>query len=110
MCEIVDGRLQYEEVSKYPSIDVDITLLSNTYAPIQAVIEDLQCPLIKKTKIIDIYSTESENAITIRITFSCKHRTLVREETQQIVDVLIHRLDCAKIHPKVNSNGCPTFK
>ena len=89
LSQIVDAGIHYEEASKYPGMEVDLTFLSNTYAPIQAAIAEANSPLIKKVKVIDLYSGKDGDAITVRLTFSCMDRTLTREEVQAITDNII---------------------
>lgn len=92
LSKIADDSIHYEEASKYPGMEVDLTFLSASYAPIQAAINAANSPLIKKVRVIDVYSGEDGNAITVRLTFSCADRTLTREEVQQITDGIIELL------------------
>lgn len=84
--------IHYEESSRYPGMEVDLTFLSGTYAPIEAAIREAACPLIKKVKVIDVYSDDNCDAITVRLTFSCMDRTLTREEVQAVTDGIIAAL------------------
>ena len=100
LSKIADAGIHYEEASKYPGMEVDLTFLSDTYAPIQAAIAEANSPLIKKVKVIDIYPGEDGNAITVRLTFSCMDRTLTREEVQQITDGILATLAAKGIRTK----------
>ena len=90
--EIENAGIHYEEASKYPSMEVDLTFVSDSYAPIKAVIESVESPILKKTKVVDIYSGEDGKAITIRLVFSSMDRTLTREEVQAVADEIISAL------------------
>lgn len=87
-----DAGIHYEEASRYPGMEVDLTFLSDSYAPIRAAVEGANSPLIRKISVIDQYRGEGGNAITIRLSFSCKERTLTREEVQQITDGIVQTL------------------
>jgi phenylalanyl-tRNA synthetase beta chain len=81
-------------------MEVDLTFVSNAYAPIRDCVAEVNSPLIKKIRVIDIYSGEEGNAITVRLTFSCPDRTLTREEVQQITDTLVEKLAAQGIRMK----------
>lgn len=87
--KIEDAGIHYEEVSKYPGMEVDLTLLSDSYAPIEQAIVNANSPLIKKVRVTDIYRGGDGKAITVRLTFSCMDRTLTREEVQDVTDGII---------------------
>ena len=88
-----NGGIHYEEASKYPGMEVDLTLLSDVYAPIEEAIANTGSPLIKKVKVVDIYRGGDGKAITVRLTFSCMDRTLTREEVQAVTDQIIGELE-----------------
>lgn len=100
LSQIVDAGIHYEEASKYPSMEVDLTFLSDSYAPIQTAISAANSPLIKNVRVIDIYSGEDGVAITVRLTFTCMDRTLTREEVQAITEKIIANLACSNIRQK----------
>lgn len=101
LSKLADAGIHYEEASRYPSMEVDLTFLSDSFAPIQAAITAANCELIKKVKVIDIYSGEGGNSITVRLTFSCKDRTLTREEVQSVTDGIIAALSANGISMKI---------
>ena len=100
LSQIADVGIHYEEASKYPSMEVDLTFLSNSYAPIQAAITNANSSLIKKVRVVDIYAGNDGNAITVRLTFTCMDRTLTREEVQTITDKIIADLASVNIYLK----------
>ena len=83
--------LKYKQVSKYPSIEVDLNFISDKFDVIDSTIKEVDSPLVKSVKVIDIYDGEDGRAITTRITFSCLERTLTREEVQEVVDKVVIR-------------------
>lgn len=87
--QISDAGIHYEEASKYPGMEVDLTFLSGVYAPIKQAIDNAASPLIKKVKVIDQYKGDDGNAITVRMTFGCMDRTLTREEVQAVTDGIV---------------------
>lgn len=97
---LTDEGILYEEASKYPGMEVDLTFLSDSYAPIRNAIEATGSALIKQVKVIDLYAGEEGNAITVRMTFSCMDRTLTREEVQAVTDSIIADLATANIRLK----------
>ena len=84
--------LQYKQVSKYPSIEVDLNFISDKFDVIDSTIKEVDSPLVSSVKVIDIYDGEDGRAITTRITFSCLERTLTREEVQEVVDKVVENL------------------
>lgn len=100
LSQIIDAGIHYEEASKYPSMEIDLTFLSDSYSPIQAAISAVNSPLIQKVRVIDVYSGEDGVAITVRLTFVCMDRTLTREEVQAITDKIIADLASINISLK----------
>ena len=97
---IADAGIHYEEASKYPGMDVDLTFLSDSFAPIAQVIEQENSPLIRKVKVADVYKGEEGNAITVRLFFGCMDRTLTREEVQAVTDSIVEKLAANNIRMK----------
>ena len=100
LSQIEDAGIHYEEASKYPGMDIDLTFLSDSFAPIAKVIEETNCPLIRKVKVADVYKGEEGNAITVRLFFGCMDRTLTREEVQAVTDGIIAKLETVGIRMK----------
>ncbi len=100
LSRIADAGIHYEEASKYPGMDIDLTFLSDSFAPIAKVIEDTNSPLIRKVKVADLYKGEDGNAITVRLFFGCMDRTLTREEVQSVTDGIVETLAANGIRMK----------
>lgn len=87
----------YEEASKYPSIDVDLTFMADKYEPIGKAIAKANSPLIKKEQLVGTYSDESGKSISIRLTFSHSEKTLTKDEVMDIIDSIIKDLESQNI-------------
>lgn len=87
-----NNSIKYSEPSKYPEMEIDVTFISDKYAPIGKAIEDAACPLIKSVKLLDTYTDEQGKSITVRILFSHNERTLTKDEVMEVVDSVIANL------------------
>ena len=94
---IADGGIHYEEASKYPGMEIDLTFLSDSYAPIRDAVAASGSQLIRKVKVAGTYRSEEGNTITVRLTFGCMDRTLTREEVQAVADGIIADLSAKGI-------------
>ncbi len=84
--------IKYEEASKFPSMEADLTFVCDTFRPISEAIEEENSPLIKRVSVVDTYSDDSGKSITVRLVFSHAERTLTREEVTADTDSIINRL------------------
>ena len=73
-------------------MDMDLSFISDKFAPIARAIENAKCPLIKKVEVTDVYEDDNSKSITTRITFAHPERTLTREEVQAVSDSIIDDL------------------
>lgn len=85
----------YDEPSKFPPIDYDISVV----IPKGVFFSDMaKCwanegkGILKSTKIVDSYDTETFHSETIRFVFSSNERTLSSAEVQEIMDAVIENL------------------
>lgn len=92
LSSISNSSIQYEEPSKFPAIEIDLSFVADKFAPIAKAIENAKCTLIKKVEVTDVYQGENEKSITTRITFSHPEKTLKREEVQTVTDSIISEL------------------
>lgn len=90
--EVAGKEIEYAETSKFPSIDVDLTFVTDKYEPIGKAIAKVNSPLIKNEKLVDTYTDENGKAITLRLTFSHDERTLTKDEVMKIVDDIVNEL------------------
>ena len=90
--ELTDAGIHYAEPSKFPNMEIDLSFVSETFAPIGKAIENANCPLIKKVEVTDTYRDENGKSITTRITFSNPERTLTTEEVMEVANGIIDAL------------------
>ncbi|MGN0458686.1 MAG: phenylalanine--tRNA ligase subunit beta [Eubacterium sp.] len=92
--KIENASISYEEPSKFPAMEIDLSFVSPVFAPIANAILKANSPLIKKVEVTDVYVDESDNSksITTRITFAHPEKTLTREEVQGVADEIISTL------------------
>ncbi len=89
---ISDAGIHYEEPSRFPAIEVDLSFITETFAPIGKAIENAKCPLIKKVEVTDTYRDGNGKSITTRITFSHPDKTLTRDEVMEVANSIIEEL------------------
>lgn len=97
---IADAGISYEEPSKYPSMEVDLSFVAERFEVIGKAIESANSELIKKVFVTDVYGDVSGKSITVRLIFSQQDRTLTREEVMSVVDGIIDNLKAEGIHLK----------
>lgn len=93
---------EYEPISKFPSIDRDISILVATtvrVGDILEIIQGVEPEHVNDVDLMDFYEDEKfggKKSLTFRIVFQAKDRTLtdaeVDKEIQKIIKVLIERL------------------
>ena len=93
LSRIGNASISYEEPSKFPEIEIDVSFVSEKFAPIAKAIESENCPLVKSVSVVDTYTDESGKSITVRIVFSHSEKTLTREEVMETVDKIIATLE-----------------
>lgn len=98
--EIKNASISYAEPSRFPEMEIDLSFISQTFAPISQAIKNAKCDLIKNVSVIDTYADETTKSITTRITFSHPERTLTREEVMAVVDGIVAELEAKGISLK----------
>ncbi len=86
--------ISYDEPSKYPGIDVDLSVIMKpgmTYAGIKAAWES-KSELLKDVSLIDVFETAEYESITLRFAFSSDEKTLSREEIEPVIAEIIAEL------------------
>ena len=68
---------------------IDLSFVSEAFAPIGKAIEAENCSLIKNVSVVDTYVDETGKSITVRILFSHPERTLTGEEVKKVTDHII---------------------
>lgn len=90
-----DMGITYEEPSKFPPIDYDLSLVipkGVLFSDLKEAWETLGTNILRNTKIVDTYDTENVHSITVRFKFSSNERTLSSAEVQEIMDKVIENL------------------
>lgn len=90
-----NASIEYEEPSKFPPMDYDISVIVPTgvfYSDLAECWKNEGEGILKNTKIVDTYDTENFHSITIRFEFSSAERTLSSAEVQKFMDRIIERL------------------
>ncbi|MBO5369362.1 MAG: phenylalanine--tRNA ligase subunit beta [Clostridia bacterium] len=101
---IENASIAYEEPSKFPEIEIDLSFVSDTFAPIAEAIENAKCQLIKNVSVVDTYADENGKSITSRLIFAHPDRTLTKEEVLDVVNGIVAELETKNIKLK---NGLP---
>lgn len=91
---IENASIQYIEPSRFPEMEIDLSFISKTFAPISIAIEEAKSPLVKNVYVTDIYEDENDGSksITTRIVFAHPERTLTKEEVTEVTDKIIATL------------------
>lgn len=90
---IINNSISYEETSKFPGIEIDLTFISDSFLPISKAILMDTSGLVSKVSVVGTYSDDSGKSITVRILFAHKERTLTSAEVKEVVDVIVNELD-----------------
>ena len=92
LTQVEPQPIVYEEPSKYPGMEVDMTFLADKYEPIEKAIAAANSPILKKARVTGTYADEAGKSITVRLTFSHSERTLTREEVMAVTDGIVDAL------------------
>lgn len=88
--------LEFDEPSRFPSIDYDLSLVINDSVRFDEMSEcwDIKSnPELRKVSVIDIYDSGISKSITVRLSFGLDDRTLTGEEVQARIDVILKKLN-----------------
>ena len=97
---IENASIKYEEASKFPEIEIDLSFVSETFSPIMKAIENASCALIRNVSVVDTYADENGKSITTRLIFSHPERTLTKEEVLEVVNGIVAELESRSIKLK----------
>ena len=87
--------IQYEEPSKYPSIEYDLSMdipAGVLFGNLRECWKDAEGKLLRRVGVVDTYDTEEIHRITVRLEFGSNERTLSSAEVQEVVDTIISGL------------------
>lgn len=96
-----DCGIVYEEPSKFPPMDYDLSLeLPNgvLYDNLTECWKKEGGSILKNTRIVDTYDTDTVHSITVRFEFSSNERTLSSAEVQEIMDKVIANLSAIGVN------------
>lgn len=86
---VASNGIVYEEPSKYPEVEADLTFLADSYKPIGDAIDGIKSPIIRKVSLANIYDDEQGRALTVHIVFSNQERTLTHEEVNGLLQDIV---------------------
>lgn len=96
MEKVVAEELQYSEISKYPGVTVDLSLITDKelrYENITDNIGQYSCEYLQSYHLVDIFEDEKllpgKKSVTVRFEFGSMDRTLEGQEIQSMVDGLL---------------------
>ena len=92
--------IKYDVPSKFPGIDIDISFVSDRFAPIGEAVRAAECSLIKGMEVVDTYRDENGQSITVRIYFAHPEKTLTKDEVMDVVNGIIDDLSAKGIEMK----------
>jgi phenylalanyl-tRNA synthetase beta chain len=94
--KVADVPLTYKEVSKYPGVTVDLSLLADKTLPYQSIVEyikEYKCDYLQSFYLTDIFEDEKllqgKKSVTIRFEFGSMERTLEGQEIAAMVEELL---------------------
>jgi phenylalanyl-tRNA synthetase beta chain len=99
--EKVDAEeLRYTEISKYPGVTIDLSLLTDKYLRYENIAEYLKeykSEYLQNFRFVDVFEDEKllpdKKSITVRFEFGSMERTLEGQEIQKMVDDLLRVLE-----------------
>ncbi len=84
--------IDYRVPSRYPGMEQDLTVYSDTYAPIAEAVRKVNSPLVQGVSVVSTFVDPLGKSISVRISFSHPERTLTGEEVQQVMDAIVAEL------------------
>ena len=92
--------IKYDEPSKFPGIEIDLSFVTDKFAPIGEAVKAADCALIKDIQVVDTYEDENGKSITVRLFFVHPEKTLTRDEVMNVVNSIIDSLAAKGIELK----------
>ena len=92
--EISENEIVYEEPSKFPGIDIDLSFIVGqdaTFGDIEKEFRNHPNENLKKISLVDVYEAEIRS-ITIRLHFVSAVKTLNKQEVQSYIDEVLAEL------------------
>lgn len=98
--EIGTNALDFNEPSKFPTVDYDLSLLipeGVRFEELSSCYQDKKIKNLLDVKVIDIYDVLPVKSITVRFVFGAEDRTLTSEEVQKNIDRIIENLSAVNV-------------
>ncbi len=95
--KLKNESIAYCEPSRFPEMEIDLSFVSDSFAPIGEAIKNQNCDLIKKVTVTDTYEDEAGKSITVRMLFVHNERTLTRDEVMEVANKIIDELGTKNI-------------
>ena len=96
--------LRYTEVSKYPGVTIDLSLLTDKelrYENIVEYVKEYKCVYLQSFRLVDIFEDEKQlpgmKSVTVRFEFGSKEKTLEGQEISTMVEELLAILNAKGI-------------
>jgi phenylalanyl-tRNA synthetase beta chain len=96
MEQVAAEGLRFNEVSKYPGVTVDLSLLTEKalkYESIVNYVKEYSCEYLQSYYLVDIFEDEKllpgKKSVTVRFEFGSMERTLEGQEIQAMVDGIL---------------------
>lgn len=92
------GDAAYREPSKFPGIDIDLSLLlpeGVKYAELSPAWESVDDSLLTGVSLVDSFDQNGRKSLTLRFAFASREKTLSKEEVQPVVDGIVAKLSAA---------------
>ena len=87
------AKVKYQEPSKFPAIDIDLTFNADVsaidFAGITEVAKKAAGDLLSDVRVKDIYTADGVTALTLRFSFVSAERTLTKQELSPATDAII---------------------
>jgi len=84
-------KLSYE-VSKYPNVELDYTIIAgkeDKYKDLNEILEQFKSPIIKNNRLVSVYEDDYEKKFTIRYTVGSDEKTLEGKELNDFKEKFI---------------------
>lgn len=94
------GQFVYRVPSRYPGMEQDLTVRSDSFGPIAEAVAEVNSPLLQKLDVVSVFQDAAGKAISVRLYFAHPDRTLTGEEVQQVMDAVLAKLQARGIQMK----------
>ena len=98
-------EIAYRQPSKYPGIDIDLSLWipeTINFAQMETVWQQAQIDILQNVSLTDTFREGDKKSITLRFAFQSQNKTLSREEVQPQIDTILSGLSALRVTLKGN--------